>query len=169
MACRERTRTSLRLSLSITSAARATKIVADAVGNRAQRSHRAGNHDHRVHRVTARTRSKRRHLCLAEFRSSRRGAAKNPARQLLQIAGRNAQLFRRKALARFRNHQVHPRHARIFLEQCQHFLRENRPAGPGHTYGNDLFLRLSHVFRADRFSLAAALRASQAKVVVRVQ
>jgi hypothetical protein len=37
-------------------------------------------------------------------------------------------------------------------------LRQDRSAGSGYTYGDNLFLRVSHVFRARRFSLAVALR-----------
>src|SRR5258708_21739879 len=51
---------------------------------------------------------------------------------------------------------MNARDARVLFEQYQRLLRQDRSACAGHTYGDNLFLRVSHVFRAGRFSLAAA-------------
>src|SRR5258708_9987589 len=48
--------------------------------------------------------------------------------------------------------------ARVLFEQRQRLLRQDRPAGAGHTYGDNLFLCVSHVFCAGSISLAAAFR-----------
>ena len=130
------------------------KIVADPVGNRPKRSHRAGNHNHGVDHVAARGDGRADILIWQNFNFCGR-VTENPARQLLQITCGKTEFFGKKPLARFRHHQVHARDARIFFEQNQRLLRENGPAGPGHTHGYNLFLRVSHVFREDRFSLAA--------------
>ncbi len=82
--------------------------------------------------------------------------AENAARELFQVAGSNAKLFGKQPLARLRNHKIHPRHARIFLQQCECLLSEDRAAGARHTNCDNLFLRVRHVFRSRRISLAAA-------------
>src|SRR5260370_39831055 len=51
---------------------------------------------------------------------------------------------------------MNARDARVLFEQYQRLLRQDRSACAGHTYGDNLFLRVSHVFRAGSFSLAAA-------------
>jgi hypothetical protein len=81
----------------------------------------------------------------------------NAARELLQITGSNAQFFRKKPLPGFRNHQMNTRNARVLLEQYHRLLRQDRSAGAGHAYGDNLFLCVSHVFCASRISLAAVL------------
>src|SRR5258707_6501862 len=53
---------------------------------------------------------------------------------------------------------MNARDARVLFEQYQRLLRQDRSARAGHTYGDNLFLRVSHVFCADTISLAAAFR-----------
>src|SRR5882724_5477318 len=131
------------------------EIVADSARNRPQRAHRAGNYDHGIDHVAARGDGRADVSIRQNFYFCCR-VPENAAGQLLQIARGKTKLFREEPLPRFRDHEVHTRNARIFFEQSQRLLRENGPAGPGHTYGYNLFLYVSHVFCADRFSLAAA-------------
>ena len=71
--------------------------------------------------------------------------AKNAARQLLQVPGRYAQLFRKQTLAGLRDHQMNAAHARVFFKQRQRLLCQNRSARAGHSYAYNLFLCVSHV------------------------
>src|SRR5713101_6537403 len=104
------------------------------------------------------TRSSLMPLAIAPSVPIEHGMAENAARELLQVAGSNAQLFRKEPLPGFRDHQMNTADARVLFKQYQRLLRQNRSAGPGHTYGDNLFLRVSHVFCAGRISLAAAFR-----------
>src|SRR6266446_5753809 len=131
------------------------QIVADAVGDCAQRPHRAGNDHHGIHRVAARS-DRSAHVFVGQNVDFADRMAENAARQLFQIAGSNAKLFRKEPLARLRDHKMYACHARVFLQQCERLLSEDRSAGAGHTYGDNLFLCVSHVFCADTMSLAAA-------------
>jgi hypothetical protein len=77
---------------------------------------------------------------------------------LLQITGRDVQLFGKKALAGFGYDQVNALDSRVVFEEFEGFLRENCSAGPGYAHGYDLFFLLSHGQFVDRFSVAMGLR-----------
>ena len=72
-------------------------------------------------------------------------AAEHARGKLLDVAGRDAQFFGEEALAGFGDDQVNFFDARVGFEEFECFLREDGAAGPGHTYGYDLFFVVGHV------------------------
>jgi hypothetical protein len=84
-------------------------------------------------------------------------ASEQASGELLQIAGRDVQLFGKKALAGFGYDQVNMLDSRIVFEEFEGCLREDCAAGPGYAHGYDLFFFLSHGQFADSFSVATGL------------
>src|SRR6266478_2744966 len=91
------------------------QIVADAVGNGAERPHRARNDDHRIHRVAAGS-DRSAYVLVRQNLDFAGRMAENAAWELFQVAGSNAKLFRKEPLARFRDHKMYERHARVCLQ-----------------------------------------------------
>src|SRR5579859_6553730 len=80
--------------------------------------------------------------------------------QLLEVAGREVELFGEEALTGFGDDEMNAGHARVGLEQSERFLRQDGATGSGHTYGDDLRLRGWHV-RPRIIQSRSGLRASQ--------
>src|SRR5437016_7177420 len=84
------------------------QIVADAVGNCAERPHRARNNHHGIHCIATRS-DRRAHVSVWQDVDLGNRMAENAARELLQVAGSNAKLFCKEPLAGFRDHQMYAR------------------------------------------------------------
>lgn len=138
------------------------QIVTDAGGDRSQRAHRARNDQHGVDGATAGGDGgadvfvgKNFDLC--------NWTVEKAMRELFQVTRREAQLFGKEALACFGNDQMDVRDASVCFQKHQRFLREQSPAGAGHSHSYDLILRVGHDGGADETSLAAVSRQVKAR------
>src|ERR1700674_372184 len=131
------------------------EIIAGPIGDCAQCPHGAWNHEHGIDGVTPRS-DRCTDVFVRKHFNLRRGAPEEPARKLPQITRRDAQLFSKETLPGFGDDQVDARNASVFFKQYECPLCEDCPAGSGHTNRNALFFGVRHVFRAGKFSLAAA-------------
>src|SRR5256885_1900050 len=133
------------------------QVVARAAGDGRQTAHRAGNDEHGVNFIAAGCNGGA-NVFIRQGFDFRVGFSQQTRRELLEVTAGNSEFLGEKALAGFRDDKMNVCHPRVFGEQMQSFLREQRAAGAGHTQSYDLSLGLVHCSNAEKSSFAAGER-----------
>jgi len=115
------------------------EVVAQTVGDSAERAHRAGNHEHGINGVAAGGDGSA-NVSVGKHFNFRGRATEKAARELLGIARSDVQLFGEEALTRFGDDKMYAAYASVSFKQIKRLLREERAACAGHTNGYDLFV-----------------------------